>query len=186
MRKLLTLALFCLLVTAGFSAATVTLTWTQVPQPADWAASTLYASGQTICPLSGNAGLYIFFPQFGSQFSGGGNMTSGTSEPTWPQTAGSQTAADGGIVDWENTGLACIVDSNNVYRGSQHDGPYTKIYSSSAPITTYNNISVAPGTYYYVVTAVSSKGETMYSNEATAIVPGSSTPVPRSGRGSTF
>jgi hypothetical protein len=150
----------------------------------------LYTAGQVICPQTGNAGVYEYFAQ-----SGGGNMVSGLSAPTWVQTAPpppATTAADGGIVDWMmvvqgSSGVTCLpVLSNNVYRGSTSGGPYSKIYSSSSPITTYSNTSVSPGTYYYVVTAVSSNGESGYSNEVTAIIPGSSTPVARSGRGSTF
>jgi hypothetical protein len=163
-------------------AGTVTLTWTQAALPPDWQASTSYAPGQTICPQTGNAGAYIFFAQ-----SGGGSMVSGLSAPTWTQTPYDQTAPDGGIADWENNGITCPpVLSNNVYRSSTSGGPYSEIYSSSSPITTYANTSVSPGTYYYVITAVNSNGESLYSGEVTAIVPGSSTPVPRSGRGSAF
>jgi hypothetical protein len=86
------------------------------------------------------------------------------------------------------------ITSNNVYRSGTTGGPYTEIYASSSPITTYSDTR-SPGTYYYVVTVVivnpgnvapGSYSESAYSNEVTAIVPGSSTPVPRSGRGSTF
>jgi hypothetical protein len=135
-----------------------------------------------ICPQSGNAGSYVFFAQ-----SGGGSMVSGSSAPTWVQTPLTQTATDGGIADWMNSGNTCgPVLSNNVYRSTTSGGPYSEIYSSSSPITTYSDTSVSPGTYYYVVTAVNSNGESLNSNEVTAVVPGSSTPVSRSGRGSTF
>ena len=49
------------------------------------------------------------------------------------------------------------VVTNNVYRGTQSGGPYTEIYESSAPITSYTDTPSA-GTYYYVVTAVSNGG----------------------------
>ncbi len=86
------------------------------------------------------------------------------------------------------------ITSNNVYRSATSGGPYTEIYESSSPITTYSDTRSA-GTYYYVVTVVivnpgneapGSYSESVYSSEITAVVPGSSTPVPRSGRGSTF
>ena len=164
-------------------AGTVTLTWTQAAIPPDWQASTSYIAGQTICPQTANAGNYVFFAQQGGFWTG----ISGTSAPTWVQTPTSITAIDGGVTDWMNNGNTCPpVLSNNVYRSSTSGGPYSEIYSSSSPITNYDNTSVSPGTYYYVVTAVNSNGESVYSNEVTAIVPGSSTPVPRSGRGSAF
>src|ERR1019366_1633338 len=114
-------------------------------------------------------------------------MTSGLSAPTWVQTPYDTTASDGSVTDWRNDSITCPpVTSNNVYRSLTSGGPYTEIYSSSSPITTYSNTSVSPGTYYYVITAVNSNGESVNSNEVTAIVPGSSTPVSRFGRGSTF
>lgn len=171
-----------LLASLPLFAGTVTLTWTQGTIPPDWQASTSYTPGQTICPQTGNAGAYIFFAQ-----SGGDSMVSGLSAPTWTQTPYDQTAPDGGIADWRNDSTTCLpVTSNNVYRSTTQGGPYSEIYSSSSPITTYSNTSVSPGTYYYVITAVNANGESAYSGEATAVVPGSSTPVPRSGRGSTF
>jgi hypothetical protein len=97
-------------------------------------------------------------------------MVSGTSAPTWPQTLAAQTAADGGITDWAmvtqgNSGVTCLpAASNNVYRASVSGGPYTKIYSSSTPITSYNDTGCT-GACYYVVTGVNANGESAYSNE---------------------
>lgn len=62
------------------------------------------------------------------------------------------------------------ITGNNVYRGTQMGGPYTQIFSSGAPITTYVDNGCV-GTCFYVVTAISSAGETAYSNEASASVP---------------
>jgi len=149
----------------------VSLSWTQAALPPDWAASTSYTPGQVICPTVGNAGAYEYFAQQGNL----ATMVSGTSEPTWPQTVGAQTAADGGITDWlmvtqGTSGVTCPpVTSNNVYRGTASGGPYTEIYESSSPITIYTDIPGSAGTYYYVVTAVSSNGESAMSNEASAV-----------------
>ncbi len=61
----------------------------------------------------------------------------------------------------------------NVYRGSQSGGPYTQTTSSPVAGTTFTDSAVAAGqTYWYVVTAVASTGaESVYSNEAMAMVP---------------
>ena len=67
------------------------------------------------------------------------------------------------------------ITSNNVYRGTASGGPYSQIYPSSSPITSYNDVPASSGTYYYVVTAVSSAGESGYSNEVQATDPPPST-----------
>jgi len=62
----------------------------------------------------------------------------------------------------------------NIYRGTQHTGPYpTKLTSSPQAATTFTDSTVQSGaTYYYVVTAVdSNQQESDYSNEALAAIP---------------
>ena len=61
----------------------------------------------------------------------------------------------------------------NVYRGTVSGGPYGKLNSVVDANTAYTDPSVKNGTtYYYVTTAVDSKGqESTYSNEAQAIIP---------------
>ena len=61
----------------------------------------------------------------------------------------------------------------NVYRGIVSGGPYTKINSSLVTGTTDTDTSVLGGlTYYYVVTAVDPDFiESVFSNEAQAIIP---------------
>jgi fibronectin type 3 domain-containing protein len=63
------------------------------------------------------------------------------------------------------------VDSYNVYRGTVNGGPYTKIASTA--YLTYQDLDVASGvTYYYVATAVDTSGlESVYSNQASAVIP---------------
>jgi uncharacterized repeat protein (TIGR03803 family) len=62
----------------------------------------------------------------------------------------------------------------NVYRGTNPNGPYTKINSTLDAVTTYTDSAVQAGqTYYYVTTAVDSAGEeSVYSNQADAVIPG--------------
>jgi fibronectin type 3 domain-containing protein len=68
---------------------------------------------------------------------------------------------------WQTSGGT----SYNVYRGTAHGGPYTKI-ASGIPSPTYNDAQVTHNqTLYYVVTAVSGGNESGYSNEAVATIP---------------
>jgi len=61
----------------------------------------------------------------------------------------------------------------NVYRGKTRGGPYNRINKKVDPNTWYSDKTVIPGTtYYYVTTAVDSKGmESTYSNEVKAAIP---------------
>ena len=61
----------------------------------------------------------------------------------------------------------------NIYRGHSGGGPYTRINSATDAATTFSDTSVAAGnTYFYVITAVNSKGqESKYSNQAEVVVP---------------
>jgi hypothetical protein len=59
-------------------------------------------------------------------------------------------------------------DSYNVYRGTVAGGPYSKISSSSTTGSTDSTVTNG-STYYYVVTAVNSAGESGYSNQVKAI-----------------
>jgi len=64
----------------------------------------------------------------------------------------------------------------NIYRGTQHLGPYpVKVNPVPLSSTSFTDSSVQNGkTYYYVVTAVDQNSvESYYSNEAQIIVPAS-------------
>jgi hypothetical protein len=65
------------------------------------------------------------------------------------------------------------VTGYNVYRGTQANGPYTKLTSAPVAWTSYADVAVLAGqTYYYVTTAVdSTNAESAYSNQAQAVVP---------------
>lgn len=61
------------------------------------------------------------------------------------------------------------VTGYNVYRSTTSGSGYVQVNPSSVTGTTYTDPSLTDGkTYYYVVTAISSQGESSYSNEASA------------------
>jgi hypothetical protein len=67
----------------------------------------------------------------------------------------------------------------NFYRATVSGGPYLK--QTATPVSTcgYTDASVINGkTYYYVATAVSAAGESVYSNETVAAIPTGPTPMP--------
>jgi hypothetical protein len=76
----------------------------------------------------------------------------------------------------------------NVYRGDASGGPYSKINSVLDASTVYTDTSVGNGnTYYYVTTAVdSSNQESVYSNEAQAVIPPQVSGIPGSMRSLAF
>lgn len=60
----------------------------------------------------------------------------------------------------------------NVYRSGQNGGPYSKVSSADASTAYADGAVQAGSTYYYVVTAIDGSGnESVYSNQAQAIVP---------------
>jgi len=65
------------------------------------------------------------------------------------------------------------VTGYNLYRGLTSGGPYTKVNTSLIVGTTYTDVTVQAGqTYYYVSTAVdSNNNESVYSNQAPAVIP---------------
>jgi hypothetical protein len=65
------------------------------------------------------------------------------------------------------------VTGYHVYRGAKSGGPYTKLTSSPVGATSFVDITVQAGqTYYYVTTAVDNGNiESVYSNQATAVIP---------------
>jgi len=64
------------------------------------------------------------------------------------------------------------VSGYNVYRGTVSGGPYNKVNANMESAASYTDAGITAGTYYYVVTSLSTSGsESAYSNEADAIVP---------------
>ncbi len=60
----------------------------------------------------------------------------------------------------------------NLYRGTMSGGPYTQVASRNTSSTYTDSTVVAGQTYFYVVTSVDGSGrESVYSNQAQAVVP---------------
>jgi len=60
----------------------------------------------------------------------------------------------------------------NVYRGTVSGGPYARVTSLDSGVTFTDSTVSAGQTYYYVVTAMDTTGtESLYSNQAQAVVP---------------
>jgi fibronectin type 3 domain-containing protein len=75
------------------------------------------------------------------------------------------------ILSW--TASISPVTGYNVYRGTQTGGPYTLLNTDTVTADTFTDATVVSGqTYFYVVTAVNSSGvESVFSNEAAAVIP---------------
>ena len=73
------------------------------------------------------------------------------------------------ILTWQASTTAGVTQYN-IYRGIANGGPYLLIGSDNA--LDFNDGTAGAGTWYYVVTAVGSNGvESVYSNQATAVIP---------------
>jgi hypothetical protein len=135
-------------------------------------------SGLTL-PLSLSSGqsasfTVTFTPQASGATSGSISFTSNaTNAPVAQSVSGTGTAAVQHSVSLSWTASTSTVVGYNIYRGSQNGGPYTAISTGNGAGTTYTDSTVRAGqTYYYVVTDVDSAGnESVYSNQAQAVVP---------------
>ena len=93
------------------------------------------------------------------------------------QAAATGSCITGAIVHSVTLSWTASTSSNitgyNVYRGTQANGPYTKINAFPVSGTSYTDTAAQAGqTYYYVTTAVdSSNNESAYSNQAQAVIP---------------
>jgi fibronectin type 3 domain-containing protein len=78
------------------------------------------------------------------------------------------------------------VSGYNAYRGTTKGGPYTVLNTAAVAVTNYTDTSalVEGTTYFYVVTSVGPGGESVASNEASALIP-LSKPLPPSNLTST-
>lgn len=74
----------------------------------------------------------------------------------------------------------------NIKRGTVSGGPYTTIFTALDPtIVTYTDSTVIAGTtYYYVISALTTAGESVDSNQVTGTIPGD--PLPTTCPGTTF
>jgi hypothetical protein len=76
------------------------------------------------------------------------------------------TASGDVTLSWWGTAYAT---GYNVKRSTSPGGPYTIVASGITDLLTYSDSGLAPGNYYYVVTAMTLLGETAASNEAHAV-----------------
>jgi hypothetical protein len=117
-----------------------------------------------------------FSATFSPEATGGANgnlsITSDASNsPSVVTLTGSGVNAHAVDLTW--TASTSAVSGYNVYRGTNTGGPYSRLNSSLVAGTTYTDSNAQAGqTYFYVTTAVDSNGvESVYSNEAKAVVP---------------
>jgi fibronectin type 3 domain-containing protein len=102
-----------------------------------------------------------------SAFAGCGSTDHSVTQPTLSQHSVS--------LSWNASSTPNV--QYNVYRGTQHLGPYpTKLSSAPQSGTTFTDSTVQNGTtYYYVVTAIDAQSrESIYSSEVSAAIPPSS------------
>ena len=135
-------------------------------------------SGLTL-PVTLNAGQSANFTlAFAPQTSGAASATitfasNATNPPVAASVSGTGTAPPQHSVSLAWTASTSTVAGYNVYRGGQSGGPYVAVNSGLDASTSYTDNSVQAGqTYYYVVTAVDGGGnESVYSNQAQAVIP---------------
>jgi hypothetical protein len=156
--------------TAGTSDITVS--------SAAWNGQGYSLSGITF-PVTVPAGQSVpFTVTFAPQTAGStpGNVVFDSSTTNSPTTetltgTGTQTSTHTVALSWNAS--SSLVVGYNVYRGTVSGGPYSKVNTSMDASTAFTDSSVQSGTtYYYVTTAVdATKGESPYSNQASASVP---------------
>ncbi len=127
------------------------------------------ASGQSV-PFS-----VTFSPQgSGTTVGSISFLSNGANNPTTESVSGTGVAPvqHSVALSWSESSTSGVV-GYNVYRSSVSGGPYAALTSSPDPSLTFSDTTVSAGqTYYYVVTALNSSGiESLYSNEAQAIIP---------------
>ncbi len=99
-------------------------------------------------------------------------FSNASNSPTVQNLTGTGTAQHTVALSWTASTSPDVV-GYNVYRGAQSGGPYSQINGSVDPNTNYTDNTVSNGnTYYYVTKAVDSNNQlSVYSNEATAVIP---------------
>jgi fibronectin type 3 domain-containing protein len=115
-----------------------------------------------------------FSPAATGNVLGGITFTSDAiNSPTAIALSGSGVQPDSHTVNLTWTASVSDVVGYNIYRSAVSGGPYLLLNSSPVSTVDYLDLTVQAGqTYYYVGTAVDSNGmESVYSNEAQAVVP---------------
>jgi hypothetical protein len=96
-------------------------------------------------------------------------LRASSAPPQQPPAPASLTATAGNAVVTLNWSASAGADTYNVYRSTTAGGPYNSPLASGLTSTTYNDLSVTNGTtYFYVVRAVNTAGESANSPEASA------------------
>lgn len=104
--------------------------------------------------------------QFGE--SGYSNEVSATPTTGPPAPPNNLTASGGNAVVSLSWNASFNASGYNIYRSTTNGGPYSSL-TTGVTGTSYNDASVTNGTtYYYVLTATNSYGESGYSNQASA------------------
>jgi Abnormal spindle-like microcephaly-assoc'd, ASPM-SPD-2-Hydin len=100
-------------------------------------------------------------------------ISNASNSPTVESMSGSGVLSPLHSVDLSWSPSTSAVVGYNIYRSGASDGPYAKINSALNAATGYTDNTVQAGvTYYYVTTAVDESGvESVYSNQAQAVVP---------------
>jgi hypothetical protein len=133
------------------------------------------SSGETLTPNQSIQVTVQFAPTTAGSVSGKLNVLSNaTDSPTQVSLSGTGAQQASETVGLAWTASTSTVIGYNVYRGTVTGGPYTsKLTSSPVASTQFTDTGVQSGqTYYYVVTSVdSSNVESVYSGQASAIVP---------------
>lgn len=75
------------------------------------------------------------------------------------------------FVSWNPPSTLVGVTGYNVYRATTSGGPYTLLTPTPTTDLTFGDITLAPGTYFYVVTAVAGAVQSANSNVAPVTVP---------------
>jgi Abnormal spindle-like microcephaly-assoc'd, ASPM-SPD-2-Hydin len=86
--------------------------------------------------------------------------------------SGGQAGIHSVALNWDASSTSSVI-GYNVYRGTQSGGPYQLITTSPQATTSFTDTTVLTGTtYYYVATSVDSDHvESVFSNQAQAVVP---------------
>jgi len=100
-------------------------------------------------------------------------ISNASNSPTVASMTGSGALSPLHSVDLSWTPSTSAVVGYNIYRSGTSDGPYAKINPALNAAAAYTDNTVQAGvTYYYVTTAVDASGvESVYSNQAQAVVP---------------
>ena len=129
---------------------------------------------ETLSPGQSATFTLRFSPQASGATSGNFSFTSNATNGLLAESVtGTGTAPVQHSVSLSWTASTSTMVDYKIYRGTQSGGPYAVLGSGNGTATTYTDGTVQSGqTYYYVVTAVDSAGlESVYSNQAQAVIP---------------